>query len=266
MTTLWELPEVLIFRIVTYIAGPTERATVVCHKLAPLCVASSLLLKREESPLWTGILKHDYGAQLNERINKRSSKRLKQSLLQRVRDAHKMARDNTEIAYYHLSELCTSNNGLTRKKLCSLLDEFGAQPRINRLTSTGGTFLVECCRARHVREATILKCVQELVEHRGALVDLATSEQFPLSLTPLCVASARAMPSVVQYLLQRGADRCLKSTGRFRLYKKTRRTVKCTNATPLQFATAILEAEREEGATDSDVSDLNKVIRLLEKE
>ena len=263
-TMLWEFPEVLLFRIVSYVAGPTERATVICRQLAPLCVASSLLLKREESPLWSAILKHDYGAQLNERADKRSSKRLKQSHLQRIRDAHKMARDNTEIAYYHLSELCMTNNGLSRARLCSLLEEYGATRRINRLTSTGGTFLVECCRARHVREATILKCVQELVDTRGALANLATSEQPPNTLTALCVASARAMPTVVRYLLRQGANPLVKSTGRFRLFKKARRTVKCTNATPLEFARTIRAAEEKEGATDSDLSDLNKVIRLLE--
>ncbi|KAI2513420.1 hypothetical protein MHU86_894 [Fragilaria crotonensis] len=267
MTALWELPEVLLFHIVTYVAGPTERASVACHQLAPLCSASSLLLQREESPLWSAILKQDYGALLNERANKRSSKRLKQSHLQRVRDAHKMTRDNAEIAYYHLSELCMLNgtkNGLSRTKLASILQEFGAQPRINRWTSTGGTFLVECCRARHVRESTILKCVQELVERNGACVHMTTREAMPQ--TPLCVASARAMPSVVRYLLKHGADPWTRSSGRFRLYKKARRTVSCTNATPLEFAVTIRDAEKEEGATNADLVDLNKVIRLLEKE
>ena len=267
MTALWDLPEVLLFHIVTYVAGPTERASVACRQLAPLCRASSLLLQREESPLWSAILKQDYGALLNERANKRSSKRLKQSHLQRVRDAHKMTRDNAEIAYYHLSELCMLNatkNGLSRTKLASILQEFGAQPRINRWTSAGGTFLVECCRARHVRESTILKCVQELVERYGACVDMATREALPQ--TPLCVSSARAMPTVVRYLLKHGVDPWTRSSGRFRLYKKARRTVSCTNATPLEFALTIRDAEKEEGATNADLVDLNKVIRLLENE
>lgn len=267
MTALWELPEVLLFHIVSYAAGPTERASVVCHQLAPLCIASSLLLRREESPLWSAILMQDYGAQLNERANKRSSKRLKQSHLQRVRDAHRMTRDNAEIAYFHLSELCMVNgakNALSRTRLASIIHEFGAQPRINRWTSTGGTFLVECCRARHVRESTILKCVEELVERHGASVHLTTREAS--SQTPLCVASARAMPSVVRYLLRHGANPWTTSTGRFRLYKKARRTVSCTNATPLEFAVTIRNAEKEERATEADLVDLNKVIKLLEKE
>jgi hypothetical protein len=68
----------------------------------------------------------------------------------------------------------------------------------------------------------------------------------------------------VRYLLRQGANPLVKSTGRFRLFKKARRTVKCTNATPLEFARTIRAAEEKEGATDSDLSDLNKVIRLLE--
>jgi hypothetical protein len=266
---LWELPEVLLFQIISYVSGPTQRARVVCHQVGTLCKAShNALLKNYSSPLWSAILKQDYGAQLNELSSKRSSKRLKQSHLQRVRDAHKMTKDNTEIAYYYLTEMCIGSSkkaGLSRTKLSSLLEEYGPHLRINHLTSTGGTFLVECCRARNVRESAILRCVEELVERRGAVVNLPTNEQPPNSLTALCVASARAMPSVTKYLLQKGADPSLTSTGRFRLYTRPRRTVRCTDATPLEFASQIRSAEKQEGASDVELKDLDKVIRLLKK-
>lgn len=261
--TVWELPEVLLFHVVSYVDGPTKRATVVCHQLAPLCQSSSkVILKNELSPLWSAILKHDYGAQLNERAGRRSSKRLKQTHLQRVRDAHKMARDNTEIAYHYLSELCA--RGLTRAALASLIEEYGAQNRINRLTRTGGTFLVECCRARHVKESTILKCVQLLVETYGASVDVAICEQPPKTLTPLCCAAARAMPTVVKYLLNKGADPSIQSTGRFRLYKRPRKTANCVETTALGFAQIISTEEMKHGATASELKELRKVICLLE--
>lgn len=266
---VWELPEVLLFHMVSFMAGPTERATVICHQLAPLCIASKTsLLENELSPLWSAILKHDYGAKLNERADKRSSKRLKQSHLQRVRDAHKMNRDNAEIAYFYLTEL-TNSGGLTRQKLASLIAEYGAQTRINRLTSTGGTFLVECCRARKIKESTILRCVEELVDRLGADVDLGVNESIwgesprEKPLTALCVASARGMPTIVKYLLKHRADPMITSTGRFRLYKRPRRSIKCVDKSPLDFAETILAAELEEGATKQDVKELKKVVALL---
>lgn len=268
---IWELPEVLLFHTLSFMAGPTERVTVICHQLAPLCAASktSLLSNNgEQSPLWSAILKHDYGVKLNERADKRSSKRLKQSPLQRVRDAHKNTRDNAEIAYYYLTEL-TSTGGLTRQKLTSLIHEYGAQTRINRLTSTGGTFLVECCRARKVKESTILRCVEELVDRWGADVDLGVNESIwgesPLEkpLTALCVAAAKGMPAIVKYLLERGADRRITCTGRFRLYQRPSRSIKCVAKTPLEFAETMHAAELEEGATKSGMKELRKVMALL---
>jgi len=266
---LLNLPEILLFQVISFAAGPSYRASLVCHKLALLSSVSRSIFLNETSCLWDGILTHDYGATLhdsNTTRKKRSSKRLRQTHLQRVRDAHRMVRDNTEIAYYYLSEMCmmgTAKNGLTRAKLCQLLEEYGPYLRINHLTSTGGTFLVECCRARNVRESVVLRCVQELIENRGAQINLATSETHNSSLTVLCVASARAMSTVVKYLLERGADPSLRSSGRFRLYKKSRKTIKCEHQTPLGFATAIRQAEKTEGATDQELTDLDRVVKHL---
>ena len=81
--------------------------------------------------------------------------------------------DNTEIFFFYLSELVHSaakSGCLTKAKLRGLLAEYGPI-RVNRVVSSGGLCLVELCRAHHVREATLLACVQELVQHHGALVN-----------------------------------------------------------------------------------------------
>ena len=205
------------------------------------------------------------GAQNNSR-RRRHSKRLKRSPIHKVRDAHQLMKDNTEIAFFYLSEMVAASdkkNLLTPSKFVGLLNEYGPHLRVNTLISTGGLFLVEVCRARKVSESTVLKCAKELVENRGALVDASTSESNSTHETPLCVASARGMPSVVKYLLEKGADVSHRSSGRFRLHTRRTRTVKCVNNTPLEFCEAMLAAEITAGAKPSDLKRLKSCKRLL---
>jgi hypothetical protein len=81
--------------------------------------------------------------------------------------------------------------------------------------------------------------------------------------TALCVAAARGMATVVKYLLSKGADQSIPCTGRFRLYTQLRRTVKCTHATPIEFAEKIRSEESAEGASEDDLKDLTKIIQYL---
>jgi hypothetical protein len=136
--------------------------------------------------------------------------------------------------------------------------------RLNEVVSSGGLFLVEVCRARNVKEGVILRCVQELVELRGAIVNLCTNEP-PSSLNALSVAAVRGMATVVKYLLQAKADATIACSGRFRLHTNPKKSLRCDNVTPLQFATSMIEAERAEGATERALRDLVACIRLLEE-
>ena len=250
------LPDVLLHQIIAFAAGPTYRASVVCHQLALLNHEANRLFLNEDSVIWDAIQTNDYGVQKHHSgAKRRASKRLKQTHLQRVRDAHLMVRNNTEIAYYYMSETCvgTGKNKLSKSKLCSILGEYGPHLRINSRMSTGGTFLVEACRARHVRESIILRCVEELVERHDAQLNVTTFEPQSYGLTALCVAAARGMPTVVKYLLRAGASPSIRSTGRFRLYTNARKTVKCTSATPLEFAVRIRDAEIAEGVDENDL-------------
>jgi hypothetical protein len=267
---LWELPDVIIFHIVTFVAPPTERATVLCHDIAQLCHASyRAVLLEEERSLWDMVLQEDYGAVVRpDNAKMRASKRLRRSAVHRVREAHTLIKDNTEIAFYYLSEMTsTSRNGLTRAKLCRLLEEYGPHLRINHPVASGGLYLVEVCRARNVKEAVILKCVQELVENYGALVDRWTNESKKSGQTALAVAAVRAMPTVVQYVMSKGrACREQRSSGRFGLNTKPKKTLQCINATPVEFAVAMRNAEREAGATKGQLGNLEECIRILRKQ
>jgi hypothetical protein len=234
---IWCLPDVLIFKIIAFVAAPTNRATILCHTIAPLCRAAhqKVLPINEESSsissLWDIVLIEDYGhcdtvksnyvserrptskgvgiKQPQNQHNRRECKRLRRSTIHRVRDAHRLICDNTEIAFFYLSEMvnCTNqSNNLTRARLVSLLHEYGPKLRFNRPVSSGGLYLVEVCRAKNVKEAVILRCTQELVEHWDIQIDLRSAESNISSQTALCVAAARGLHMVVKYLIDRGAS------------------------------------------------------------
>lgn len=282
---IWNLPEVLLFKIVAYVAAPTNRATVLCHNIAPLCKAAyeKILQSHDDfttsaSLLWDIVLTEDYGNSSligtnrksnrhhTEQHDRRECKRLRRSAIHRVRDAHRLISDNTEIAYFYLSEMvnCTNNgNNLTKSRLVSLLHEYGPNLRFNRPVSSGGLYLVEICRAKNVKEAVILRCTQELVEHWGLQIDLRTTESNISSQTALCVAAARGLHTVVKYLIDRGATLDIISSGRFALHTRPKKTIRCIHQTALEFAITMRDAERLEGATDASLTGLNKCIKLL---
>jgi hypothetical protein len=237
-----DCPDMIWFHIIQFIAPPTHRARVICHFLAPLCrtMHQSMLLggnrsnskkrlREGEGPpsfsrhsLWNAILREDYGVlpMDDRRINdglprlseRRCSQRLHQHPLDRVRHAHRVLHDNTEVAFYYLTEMSRGKNGnrhdkkknsafLSRTNLARLMHEYGGDQgrlAVNSRVSSGGTFLVEVCRAVSVQERQILQCVQYLVEHHGALVNVSTYESSSSFLMPLCVVAVRGMPTVVE--------------------------------------------------------------------
>ena len=94
-------------------APPTHRARVFCHQIAPLCQAANKAILQEEERsvlLWDAILVGDYGVDKSKTATKgkRSCKRLRRSPCHQVRDAHLMVKDNTEIAFFYLSEMAQS--------------------------------------------------------------------------------------------------------------------------------------------------------------
>lgn len=116
---LWELPDVILFHIVSFVAPPTLRATVFCHQLAVLCKEAKRAILEDSIggqavALWDTILKEDYGINTiienddgdgclvttgghnnargggggGVRRQRRACKRLRRTPVQKVRDAH----------------------------------------------------------------------------------------------------------------------------------------------------------------------------------
>ena len=221
---IWELPDILLYHVGQFISPPTERASFFCNKIALLCKESyrSIMEESKGAGLWDLILKGDYGIVRSNDDKRRSSKRLKRSLTHKVRDTHKAVIYNTEAAYSELWELSYSSkkNSLTKQKLIDILNRFGPV-MVDRKMASGGTFMVEICRCRNATPNMVLNCVRELVERRGALVNIKANDSKSSSLTALCVASVRGMHKVVEYLLSNGgvASTNIRCSGKFRLYK-----------------------------------------------
>ena len=287
---IWSLPDVLLYQISQFVAPKTARASFLCHTFALLNKAAykAILLKETSGSLWELILHGDYGVQTkyqqqcSQERRIRRCKRLRRSSIESVRDAHILLRDNTEIAYFYLCELSNNNSNnhsslgrrrklssnnttLTRAKLCGILNEYGPNLMINTTLSSGGTFLVEICRSRNVNtKATILQCVRELVEQRGALVNIKSYESTSSTLTALAVAAARGLPTVVQYLLSKDAGDAASCSARFRLATNPKKSIRCVG-TALDFASIMMKAEKDEGASGRQLIDLQRCIRLLQK-
>ena len=275
---IWSLPDVLLYQISQFVAPKTARASFLCHTFALLNKAAykAILLKETSGSLWELILHGDYGVQTkyqqqcSQERRIRRCKRLRRSSIESVRDAHILLRDNTEIAYFYLCELSgrkisNNNTTLTRAKLCGILNEYGPNLMINTTLSSGGSFLVEICRSRNVNtKATILQCVRELVEQRGALVNIKSYESTSSTLTALAVAAARGLPTVVQYLLSKDAGDAASCSARFRLATNPKKSIRCVG-TALDFVSIMMKAEKDEGASGRQLIDLQRCIRLLQK-
>lgn len=271
----WSLPDAVLFHIVSFVAPPTCRATVLCHQIAPLCRAArrTVLPRGDGHSIWDIVFQQDYESQ-NEKPSKRrtssprrKSKRLQQrTSLQRVKLAIESIRRNTDTAFFHLSEMSRGQGScLSVAKLRQVLRQ-SCPLRLNQVNRTGGVFLVEVCRARHVSETTVLHGVQELVDRHGAAVNLQTYESPSSYETALCVAATRGMPTVVRYLLQKGADPGIRCAGRFRSAGRT--TLCRSDVTALEFATAMYQHEQSSASTqdDSSLRDLGACIQQLQKE
>jgi hypothetical protein len=197
----------------------------------------------------------------------------------------------TESASIQIAEhVHSSKNSLSKAKLQRILKDYHPVA-INQRVRTGGTILVDVCRARHITERVILACCALLIAEYGCnpnvpSAEFATSEvkraafygpSASTSLTtcststigrelyPIVIASARGMPTVVELLLEYGANKEAKGTSSFKLYSNPKKTIKGVDLTALEFARKMKDAEIANNIRRADLRGLNKVIALLER-
>ena len=194
----------------------------------------------------------------------------------------------THLALEEIGELAVSKSQpLSLARLRGVLKAHGPLLNINQHSTIGGTFLVNCCRARCVKESVIVNCLKELIEQYGALPNIPSHESAPIGnrsrnnnnhLYPLTIAAARGMSKVVKYLIQDhimalgggGHGDCstsiltLEGSSRFRLHSNPKKSISGTY-NPVGFAQAMMDAELEHGASKEEVKSLGSCIRMLQE-
>ena len=266
--SLLMLPDAVIYHVLTFIAEPTRRTHVICHKLAPLSknIAASLLEDREA--LWDCILGGDYGYSMEAgeeyrlRPAKRSRrevvvKRLKRAPLERVKREHLKVQTYPAKALSIFSKL----GQLSEQKVLKDLKQYGPFLKMNKPPRP--SLLMNCLEAAGAEESAILACVKELVERHGADVNSKV-----WLAAPLCVATGRAMPLIVEYLLEKGASKNVRHRwhSAIRLDDGIIYPFSCDNETPLEFARRVQAAARLPGLGERDSSGINRCIQLLDSD
>uniref|UniRef100_A0A7S3VCE0 F-box domain-containing protein n=1 Tax=Chaetoceros debilis TaxID=122233 RepID=A0A7S3VCE0_9STRA len=344
------LPDVVFYKILCFVDNPHHTSVVVAQQITPLCKAARSYTECDS--LWESILGGFYNSNSDSnnssdtsssasasasakanayraRTQRRSSKRLRRTTAKEdCIHAFLNLRDQTEMCLQEVADMAISKtpHPLTLARLRSSIHNYGPILNINQRSAIGGTLLVDCCRARCIRESVILACVRELVCVYGACPMIPATEgamhqrvkvkvkvtapvptpapapsatnmtrstttsntatksnnndendknnnkkkqesqRYGNTLPALVVASARGMPSVVQFLLDRNPRlRNEYGTSRFRLFKNSRKSISGTY-TPSEFATGMMEAEMEYGASKRELKALEQCIRLLREE
>ena len=285
MDDLWNsLYDDVLYKILTFVVPSTETALFICQNLCLVCKSIHRNMHNNRNDLWYNILNVEYGQirrqgySDNSDGTRRKSKRLcsrregnNNSALYSIREAHWLICHRTRLAHFRLAEMAHSkqkDKSLNLRRLRGLFDEFGPTLRCNHPVDIGGTFLVEVCRARYVSERIIYRCVKYLVEEQGSLPNISSNPisaegSSAVGLTPLCIAAARGMPSVVRFLLSVGADPSIRSSGRFRLFCNSSKTFKGISLLPIEFSIQMKDAEVLEGAEGSTLRSLSSCIGIL---
>ena len=205
---LTDLPEDLFYHVLEFVELPSRIAPFLCTTINLVCNDVNTCVQRNDQ-LWEIILygygvaqKDPQGRSQSHNNNhhhhakkRRISKRLIKSYKEQVISIHKNICNQTEFALQALSEhIMSKRDPLSLSKLRSILSYYGPNLNINQRSAIGATFLVDCCRARHVEERVILSCLKLLINKHHAQPNVPSVEGngiFGYALPPLVVASAR---------------------------------------------------------------------------
>ena len=121
----------------------------------------------------------------NTTATRRSARIQPASPLERYKHAYNLLMSRTETALLELTEhVHSSKKPLSFSIMKKILKEF-SPIAINRGVRTGGTFLVEVCRSRHVQEL-VIKCVKLLIEEHGGNPNVPSAEVRQVWHLPQC--------------------------------------------------------------------------------
>ena len=210
--------------------------------------------------LWHGLL--PLMASTTPRGARRTSERLVLSPQKMVARAWKSILSRSEALHHALAIVGQDKKNLTLKNVKTIIKRFGPATLIDRSSPVyNATLLMEVCKARRTREANQVACVNYLIKELGA--DVNARQDGANGLSPLIIAAARGLPSLVKALLECGADSTRRGEGRFRLCAPASHKTHKGCYTALEWVETLYKLEKENGVPTESSKPLWQCLELL---
>lgn len=194
--------------------------------------------------------------------SRRKSERLQLSEEAAFARAWRVIISRSEALHHALAVAGQDEKHLTVGILSRILARWGPPALIDRASPVyGATLLMEVCKVRGTREASLVHCAQHLLTQHGA--DVNARPPGVNTCTPLIIATCRGLPSVVELFLGHGADARTRGEGRFRLFGSSRTLQGCHSA--LGWVESLLDAEQQVGVPDEARKPLLRCRKLLQR-
>ena len=144
-----DVPEVILYAILTYATPPTERTTALCQKIASLDSAHRRAVESGLDNFWSTLHTEEYGSLglqpslRSSSSGRRASKRLRRSSKDRVRESHRLLLQHTRVAHFALAKMAqSSRTSLSLARLRWLFREYGPVLRVNQRADIRRTILI----------------------------------------------------------------------------------------------------------------------------
>ena len=193
------------------------------------------------------------------RFTRRSDRLATLTGRERFRRAWKSMLARSEAFHHQLACWGQDTKNLSRCRLLCAHDQWAPLPVLDRASPVyNATPLMEVCKAK-CADSVLMSAAECLIVKHGADPNGANAD----SLTPLIIASARALPKLAALLLALGADPRPLGTGRFRVCGCAQSVHGRYSA--LEWTRVLLKREREAGVSAAELKKLHFTRQLLER-
>ena len=257
--SLASLPDEVLSRIILHLPLPQAASAICGLRVAGRATAASIGV---DSAVWMDLLHLMDGRPASSLSPARRSTRLVMPTAEAVfiKAWHALITRNEA---FHHAIACSGQDAhdLSVSGLRRAFTRWGPCLLIDRASPVYmATVLMEICRARGVREATLVSVVEYAIWTLGADPNARPGGD---SCTPLIIAASRGLPRLAAYLLACGADPSPVGYGRFRLCGRAQSLAGRHSA--LAWSSRLLEAEVEAGVAAEHRRALSVSVSLLQR-
>jgi hypothetical protein len=235
-------------------------------ELALACISLQLTSKptascfHPNSSVWTSLLP-DAGA-LTCPATRRSARTVPTSARQVFIRGWRVLITRAEMLHHAVAVSGQDASNMSASTLKAHLKRYGPDLLLDRVSPVyNATMLMEVCRARGVREESLVGASELLICGHGADPNARASD---CGCTPLIIAACRGLYKLAAFLLACGADLAPRGHGRFRLCGRAQSLA--GTHTALEWTRQLLAEEEKAGIPEASRRSLIITARLLESE